>query len=299
MSKISITLSICLTILLASCGINDSYKNCFCETNLLLKFNYNANTNYNVLSQYINSSILYIYDGELLIDSVTLDKDQLIFGTKLENLPKGKYKFITWGNVDERTRATSTRCLNEAKIETVSTSSDNTISSNDHLYYAYNEIEITDEVTTREAIQTKVIDFKSAHIDFLITVYSLRNLDVEVVFNNINPHYDFYSNPLKSISQSYYPKVKSSEVIENNHIQKLELSLLRFKDDNQITIDLKDASNGEYVTQQIKLSQLMKENNITVEDKQEKLILIDFIIGNTVVDVTIEEWNEDTIIPEN
>ena len=299
MSKISITLSICLTILLASCGINDSYKNCFCETDLLLKFNYNANTEYNVLPQYINSSMLYIYDGILLIDSVTLDEEQLVFGTKIENLPKGKYKFVTWGNVDERTRATSTRCLNEAKIETVGTNSDNTISSNDHLYYAYNEIEITDEVTTREAIQTEVINFQSAHIDFLITVYSLRNLEVEVVFNNIHPHYDFYSNPLTAFSQSYYPEVKSSEVIENNHIQKLELSLPRFKDDNQITIDLKDASNGEYVTQQIDLSQLMQENKITVKDKQEKLILIDFIIGNTVVDVTIDEWNEDSVIPEN
>ena len=300
MYKVSTALSIILSILLLSSCMNDSYKNCYSDTTLSLRYQYMADTGNNVLKQYIHSSIIYIYDEEnLLIDSLLLDPKSLAFGTYLGVLPEGDYTFVSWANMGNQTETIFTDDLNAARLNTLNFIDDNNFTTNDPLYYAYKEVNIPRNFMTAAVSRTDTLTYKSAHINFRVIVRGIRDKDIMVTFNHLMPSYDFFMQDARPYETSYQPLVIEETLEEDGYKRLMELAVLRFKDKNQIGIELKDVNTGELLLPEVKLEELMKKNNVTVEDKQEVTILIEFKITDSGVKVDTREWDENEIIPEN
>lgn len=296
----SISTALILLLLVSGCSLNDSYKNCFPDTDLYLEFEYLADTKNNVLRKHISHSRVYIYDNtDLLIDSFDVNQNGLIHGKDLGVFPIGEYTFISWANMHNQTEITQSEFLETGRLNTLKFKDPDYITGNDPLYYAQQKVTITKNYESTRILQKDTLKYQSAHINFRVIVHGMKDKEIKVVFNHLMPEYDFNMNSARPYETSYHPIVVEEDLEEDGYKRLMEFAALRFKDKNQITIELLDLKSGELITPKLSLEQLMLKNEVSVENKQEVTLLIEFRISDNSIQVTLKEWEEQEIIPGN
>lgn len=291
----------CILGFLTSCDINDSYVNCETGTPMTVYFRYFADTNdmTNVISNYINDGVLYIYDSETnsLVDTVKVSKQEFLNGKTLV-LQDKEYRFVCWGNKDSKSMTTDEKNFTLSKISCPEYTKGEKIVSNDRLYYA-SRMNLKNDSKLFGVQRTDTLTFVSSHINFLIRVHGIRdNKDIRSEVTNLMPEYDFEMRNAKAFDTSYFPVVTSTKTDDSKNIlyRDFEFSVLRFKEDNNIQIKLFDSDTNEQLAPAVKLSDYIKMNKINV-NQQELTIFIEYRFTDAGVKVTIKEWVNEDVIP--
>lgn len=286
-------------MLLSGC-VNDSYEDCEKVTLIRLTHEYRGDVTENVLRQHLNFSSVYIYDeNENLVDRVAVSRDGLIFGSTLAALPGGRYRLVSWANAGKNTLAEYTNLKPIARIKNISSLGELTLDTSDKLYYASKEILVPQNSSYTPNEMSAHLTYESAHINFKVVVRGKKGTDIEVSFKNLMPMYDFDFHALKPYETTYYPLLIDETLEEGGYKRLLEFSTFRFRNQNAVTIELREKTTNVLLSEAISLSDLMQKNGITVEDKQEVNILLEFSLESGKVHVQIKDWKEDEVIPGN
>lgn len=282
--------------------IEDSRDNCIKTSDIFLNHEYKADTNNNVLDQYLKHSMLFIYnEAGKLVREVDLTKDELTFGSKVGVLEGGYYTFIAWANIDKNSVIESHESIQNGRIKTLNTTSGKNIySTSDKLYFARKEVFIPYNDSNEPKQFTELLTYQSAHINFKVIARGQIKEDINLVFKNLMPEYGYSMNSLGSLEASYHPHVTKKPIQGDEFEYTAEFSVFRFKDDNKITVDVFKESTGEPIGTTIELKKLMQKHQISVDNKQEVNILIEIELDQKAyLTVTIKDWDEDDIIPQN
>lgn len=288
-----------LLTLLTSC-VSDSQDDCLKVTDIYLTHEYNADVNQNVLKQHIKASSLYIFDRTgKLVKKVNLKRDDLVFGSEVASLKGGEYTLVSWANLGEYSKVEYSSQKQTGVVKVVSLLGGNRFTTTDKLYYAKKQVIIPNNNSNASTNFLDKLIYKSAHINFRVIVRGKQGTDIDVIFKNLMPQYDFDRTALRPYETEFRPLIIEETLEEGGYKRLLEFSSFRFKDNNNVTIDVKDKATGEYLTSQLKLKELMDQNGVSVENKQEVYLLIEFSIESGRLVVNIKEWDEDDVIPEN
>lgn len=299
-------LIICLLGLVTSCDINDSYINCETRKPFTVYFRYFADTNdmTNVIGNYINDGVLYVYDSETknLVNKFTVTKEEFLHGKKII-LAEGNYQFVCWGNKSIRSETIDEDQITSSRISSPEFVKGEKILSNDPLYFSSNlhsKRDLTLNNPSNGDSNSDTLTFVSSHINFLIRVHGIKdNRNIRLELTNLMPQYDFEMHETMKFDTSYYPVVSSTVTDNNGNIfyREFNFSVLRFKNDNKIRIRLFDSDTGEQLTDEETLSDFLAKNKIDVERQQELTIFIEYKFTDTGVTVTMKEWVEEEITP--
>ena len=283
-------LSILLTLVLLFCVscINENNRDdCY---NARILFNYNADGEANVISDYIQSAKLLVYDdsGSLY---TSLHVSKLTLASKeglLIDLPKGRYSFVCWGNYDKYSQLTEEESIATSRIQATGYLDSSKIESNDHLYYGIETIEFKEGFNV-----TKVLDFSSAHINLEVAVKGFR-VKPALHINNLMPQYDMYMRPTKEYSTSYWPTFEFNEGFK---VYISRFQVLRFNNNNPLELVVEFPGLREPMS--ISIAEFMKSFNpiLTVEDKQEVTLSILIELTDLGVVVSIPNWQIEPGIP--
>lgn len=176
-----------LLILLSSCS-KDYCDSCNSAKQIKLFFHYQDKNGVDLLSENINSAILYIYDdyGTLVttqqVDKKTLEEN---LGLGIEVPMEGSYSIACWANITDKTIIRNNDRIEDALVECVGTS------SSDPLYFASSSF-----VFKKNKKQNIDINFRSKHVKFEVFVKGVKkigNLSLEI--ENVFSSYNFSGNP--------------------------------------------------------------------------------------------------------
>lgn len=290
MKKLNTFILICLGVLLTNCDIKDSLKDCVYTSNINLSFEYFADESSNVVEKHLNSAKLYIYaDNGLLYNIVGITQNELTSHKSLD-LPIGKYSLVCWGN-----QGTYSEISNENDIDLARLSPDGyskgRITTNDNLYFGKKNISITaPNSTVRETLK-----FESANIQFIVNAHNFGSKDLSVTIENLMPQYNFNMEPTKGYEATYNPVMSN----ENSKMKTFLAHSLRFKNNNNIKVKLYDSNNMATPLKAIVLKELLEQENISVENKQEVTLYINFKNTTNGIIVSISDWDEEDIILGN
>jgi len=290
MKQIKIIFTLLLGMSLFSGCIKDDLEDCIVEGKPLY-FSYLGDINREIFPQKINEVNLYVYDqAESLVQTIILNKTDLntLQGTKLD-LPNGNYHIVCWGNVFSETQVNNELSRGpEAFVSTPEFLTDETITTNDSLYFGSLDIQITNDI-----IKPDTVYFKSSHIKMLVKLEGLDDYDVSPVklqIENLSPTVDFYQK-YSADTTSYYPVI-SRDNAANDFIARF--NVLRFNNDNNINIKLINTESGKIIYT-LKLKDFLAQNSITVNGINEAFVGIAFWFNG--LGVTVKPWDEENITP--
>ena len=297
--KIKYSLLFSTLIVLSSC-VKDSYDDCQKLTWISLSHEYYADVKENVLNRHLDLSSVYIYDAsDKLVEKVDVNRDELIFGSHLTALPGGRYTLISWANMGSNTSTEFVSQRATARLNTINSLGEGNYHTSDKLYYAKKEIIVAENEGYRPKQMAEVLRYESAHINFKVIVRGKKGTDIEASFKNFMPTYDFEKEALRPYETTYTPLLIEETLEEGGYKRLMEFSSFRFRNDNRISIELRDKSTQELLLPAISLSELMNKNGVTVEDKHEVNLLIELSIESGKLNASIKEWSEEEVIPEN
>lgn len=263
--------------LLTSCCINEDGSDCKNEYPLI--FSYNGDGNTDIFQSKIENVDLYVFgqDNNLVlkqhIDKVDLATFQ---GTRLDLFP-GKYRVVLWGNITPMTTIRNEHDLAEAELATMNYYNSSTIINNDSLYYSSREIYVPN--TSMAPDTMKIV---GAHIKLIINIHGSTQVNVRV--NNLAPTYNFAMHSLKPLTD-HRPTGTNS----------FNFNILRILDDNIVMVELYDSSTNELIYT-LSLKDYMIQNNISVSNRNEVTIVIEFYISE--LGIIVLPWEDDDLHPE-
>lgn len=274
--------------------IKEDERNCENAESSLI-FSYKGDGDSEIFQSKIASVNMYVYgENNNLLQQITLNKNQLESnqGAKLK-LSAGTYRIVCWGNVFSNTSIINEDNQLIAELSHPDYYAQNTIKSNDSLYYAYRTLEIPAQG------MRDTIHFAGAHIKFNVYLHGSYSsqLSKSVVsnysirLNNLPPTYDFNMQRLKPLL-SYFPDGTTDDVSQSFLFK---FNILRISDDNQVSIDLidKQTNNAVYT---LALKDYMEQYGIHVNNKHEASITVHFNISP--LGISILPWEAEEIQPE-
>lgn len=292
--------AILLTILTTSFAgcINEDSSNCKDCDNIAFNFDY-----HNFPEKIIRVNIGFFDANGNLVESRQVDKNELAdFQGVKTDLEPGSYTAICWGNAFEKTFIRgfgSDSKLKDGLVTHPYLGLSQPITGNDSLFYASLKFNIPES-----GGYTGDIKFKMAYIRFKICVQGLYSTSIGeppvnypyIRINDLKPVYDFemqaIGNPV-----SYYPQV----VVDTEERKAMsQCDVFRFKQDNDITIDILNNITENKVIHTVDVKQFINENNIVITDDNEVVIpiLITFDEEGASITIKVSKWEENIIIPE-
>lgn len=284
-----------LLLLMGSC-IKENMEDC---PQIHFFFSYMANGESNVIGDYIDDGILYVFnysDGQY-INKFPVSKMQLTSKERFSiSLPEGRYRVVCWGNASTNTLLPNSKSLDESLVGHPDYKDElSVLSTNDHLYYASSELTVQSGKSSLCEVA-----FISAHINLEVYVKNLVDIPI-IEFHHLTPLYDFEMNAVYPYSVSYRPQVNID--IENKQYS-ARFQTLRFATDNPITMEILNSSGVSVY--QLALADFMAKNElyrrtdtrtITTEGINELTIAILVEFKGLDVNVSIPDWEAGDVVP--
>ncbi len=210
-------------------------------------------------------------------------------------LPDGSYRVVLWGNIGGETRVFSRGPGDRIENYFVAPArygEYDDYSSHDPLYYAACELTVSGEPAE------ETVEFRSAHIKTDLHIKRYREDDPEdasypsVIIRNSPETNDFAMNPPDGSSPvipEFYPD-------PSDRARHAESSLLRFPDRNNLEVALVDPDGNDIAS--FGLAGFMEKFGWTVEAKQEARISLYLTFRNSEIQLGIDGWDSEEIIPE-
>lgn len=281
MQKTKYIISLIVILCCFSC-IKEDLDNC---PTTRLFFSYLADSDTEVLEQYIASAHLFVYnDKKELVMTKSLSQKELIQkeGVGLV-LPQGRYHAVCWGNIRANTEMSQYNSLSSGLITTAGFLSNEKIETSDALYWGEQEIRIE----SKEAVSdTHLLKFRSAHINLSINVYGVDEA-VAITVHNLMPQYNFMMDPMQPYETVYTPEVT---FLPEEKGYRSYLHTLRFKTRNPIAIEVKTEAMD--VPYRLELSKFLETfyPHVLLEERQEVTIPIVIQFDGLDITATIPEW---------
>lgn len=268
-----------------------------CPVDSSIYFSYVGDETDEIFSSKIDDVILYVYneqnmlEREIYLNKQDLDKRQ---GVVLDMLPAGKYHVVCWGNPHEYTQMNEVLRLEDAILGAPNYFLDEDINTNDSLYFGRKDIVIPNT-------DTDTIKFKGAHVKIRVLIdeedinkphdMKLRNTSTvfKIEVDNLSPTINFDKITSDKLV-SYYPVC----LLENEYESCADFNVLPFNDNNNIHIHLKNIESGNTIYT-LTLADFMRENNISIDNKNEVKLGIRFRFKGAAI--TVSAWDEEDIKP--
>lgn len=296
--KIPYSILFFLFLLLLSGCVGDSMKDCpviEADDNTTLFFKYDG------FLQHIEKVDMGIFDSEgRFVLGKTVDKQMLGKAQAISmHLVPGTYTVVCWGNALENTTIegfTEGYSFGQGKIFHPNYPLGQAIPKNDSLYYGRQEFTKEKNIDKSETVL-----FEPAHVKMKIAVIGLSNMepgtlsaDYPVIrINNLEAISDFEKN-ISGGPVSYYPDIN---VDTRNKIGVVYCNVLRFIDDNSITIDVVRSTKDSELLYRIRLKEFMQANNIHIVDGQEAQISMKITFTGGNIAVSLGGWGNNPVTP--
>lgn len=290
------TILLCSFVVLFLSCVSEDMSECPPTVNLELTFSYRGDTDDpSMFVNCIDQVALMVYDeSERLALSLDLNKNELTTrqGVSLCLTP-GNYKIICWGNTHEHTELHQYESFMGGKLRHPLFKAEDRIPTNSHLYYGSYTVRVPDK-----GVVTGDIPFCGAHINIEVYVRNLTTATnasdetLQVEAHNLMPEYNMDMAPMQPCSTTYYPETtfNADKGLNQAHFQ-----VLRFDDDNPVSIEVKDPTGA--LNCNIQLKKYMADNKISVNNKNEATVpvLIEFTDFGT--EIKIPDWIGNEVYP--
>lgn len=267
--------------------------------NVTLQFQYTAGGSTDVLSEYIGSVTLYVYDSKTgqYIKSLKVTNTELQTNHSANILlDPGAYDIVCWGNVEDKTIFSNTN-LSESKAVLTSPDINNIqkITTSDPLYYG----KITLNVDSNLSETSATVNFSCAHIDIWVYVAGVvdetssgGNISPIISITGLVPSYDFNMQP-QGNSVNYYPE---STYREDKLVSIAHCSVLNFNENTSAQVNISKGSTGELI-ESVDISKFISENKIDISGGGEVSIPILLEYTNLGVIIKMPTWNDVPVNP--
>ena len=302
MKKLSKTLCILISLALPAACINEDMSDCPPPYNTELTFSYSGDRQEPAMfSRMIDGVTLVVFDrvgGERVLDKTVVKADLNRFqGTELY-LPAGDYRIVCWGNAFDDTELLS-GSLSEGRVHAPAYGAGGRIATNDHLYYGEYDITVPTTADASEKV-TGDIPFRSAHIDMRIYIKGLdRSSDPAawpgLEIGNLMPQYDIRMNAVQPFGATYHPVLARDD--ENKALAAC-FQVLRFADDNPVTVTVREPAPGDAVKAAVNLREYMEKNKISVDGLHEAAVEMLIEFTDLGVTISIPDWSSSNTDPE-
>ncbi|WP_295962459.1 FimB/Mfa2 family fimbrial subunit [uncultured Alistipes sp.] len=298
MKKLSKTLCILTSLALSAGCINEDMSDCPPPFNAELTFSYAGDRQEpEMFSRMIDGVTLVVFDrasGRHILDKKVVKADLNRFpGTQLY-LPAGDYRIVCWGNAFDDTELLF-GSLAEGRVHAPAYGGGSRIATNDHLYYGDYDITVpaAGEVSGD-------IPFRGAHIDMQVYVKGLGQPSEPAAWpvievGNLMPQYDIQMNAIQPFGTTYYPATAWDA---ENKVVAACFQVLRFADDNPVTVTVREPSPGNAVKAVVDLKGHMEKNGISVDGRHEAAVSLLIEFTDLGVTVTIPDWSTSITEPE-
>lgn len=302
MKQLSKTLyTLAAVVLLVGC-INEDMSDCPPEFNTELTFSYVGDRQEpEMFSRMIDRVTLLVFDrtGGRHVLEKTVGKSELnkFQGTQLY-LPAGDYRIVCWGNAFDDTELIFSS-LAAGRVHAPAYGTGGRIATNDHLYYGDYDITVP-AAGNMPGNVTGDIPFRGAHIDMRIYVKGFGQPSDPATWpvlevGNLMPQYDIQMNALQPFGTTYYPAVSWDD---GNKVQAAGFQVLRFADDNPVTVTVREPSPGGEAKATVQLREHMAANNISVDGIHEAAVSLLIEFTDLGIAVTVPDWDASSTDPE-
>jgi hypothetical protein len=297
-------------LLFTGCEIGEDLSNCPPDQNTVLVFSYLNVPNPDPddddsvsFPDNIGQVTTGIFDseGNFVLEKIMKTPQDVTLA-----LPPGTYTAVCWGNAfhDTKIDGFAEGCnMGQGRVYhpnyngALTYAPGNAIPTNDSLYYG----KVTFTKVQYQDLRVPVL-FKPAHIKLKVTVLELPNTKAETLpqdypvirIGNLKAAYDFDMKILGDFVD-YYPQVV---VDTKNKTASARCDVLRFGNDNPVTIDVIDNAGDDTALYSLDLEKFIKDNNIAIVDGEEARISIQisFVDVNDIT-VTLVGWESAPVTP--
>lgn len=144
------------------------------------------------------------------------------------------------------------------------------------------------------------IPFRGAHIDMQVYVKGFGQPSEPAAWpvievGNLMPQYDIQMNAIQPFGTTYYPATAWDA---ENKVVAACFQVLRFADDNPVTVTVREPSPGNAVKAVVDLKGHMEKNGISVDGRHEAAVSLLIEFTDLGVTVTIPDWSTSITEPE-
>lgn len=293
-------LGLLVTVLMGSC-IKEDYDDC---DNVSITFEYLADGDRNVLSQFIDKIDLYVFEaGGPLVDVYQYASNEI--GGEIEfKLPAGTYEVVAVGNAFERTAVTDVTGtdLNNIFITHPAWGSGGIMTGHDDNYLGTKVINVPSEEGRKSH---DVVRLYSAHIDVEIEIHGLTAAQadgIRLVIDQANAVTSFRNEVDDAQKGTYYPELSYDEV--NNCYRTQDLALFRLDNGGTLDPDLcqhvirVEDGEGNTLTE-VNLYEFLQSVDSDKLDvtRQEALLPISITFYLFTVEVELPVWYVEDVVP--
>ena len=294
--KILMLLSV--VVLAAGC-IKEDLDDCW---NVSLYFQYLADGNKDVLSQYVEKVDLYVYDEEdALVAEESYNQDELINfqATPHFRLMPGRYRVVVVGNAYDRTAVVNKESgdYDRIYIQHPNWGTDEVVEGHDHNYIgdAYFEIGadklVRDTVTMESAHVNVEVEIKGAYMGT-----KADNGGYTLVFENSNAQTSFENEVNPGAQGNCYPELFYDEA--TGLVKTQDLALFRLDDQCEHVMKLVEDATGKELAI-VDVDQFIAENKLEAEvAKSEATLRIGIEFTPVGVTIKIPDWEIVDVKPE-
>lgn len=289
-------------LLFAGC-INDDLSDCPPpHSEMRLTFSYLGDTQDPAMfSRKIDGVNLYVFDrtgGELVMQKTVAKADLDRFqGTELV-LPDGDYRIVCWGNAFSDTEILCSS-LAGGCVHAPAYGAGQRIPTNDHLYHGDYDIRVP-ATYAASGNATGDIPFRSAHIDMEIYIKGFgHSTDTQtwpaIELGGLMPQYDMRMGSSQPFTTAYHPAVTWNA---DREVLASVFQVLRFADDNAVTVTVRGPAPDNEVKASISLSDYMIDNDISVDGIHEAVVRMLIEFTDLGVTISVPDWSAGDIEPE-
>lgn len=297
MNKINTLFLVLLSIVLGSCDVTDSIKNCTYETSIKLQFEYLPESNSgNKIGTFLKEDArLFIYneDGSLYSDYL-VSPDELL-SQYFISLPSGNFTLVCWGNPGDNTEINGAPFLDGASVSAKGYTANEDLHTNDKLYFARMDLVVPEFNNTSSKLIEETVKFKSSSVLFEVIAKNFESKDLFVTIDNLTPQYDFNMSPKPYNAIYYLNRANMSDL----SVISFKGNTFRFNNNNNIHINLyeKELNGNTKLLKSQELKSLLQSENINAELTSELNLYVEFVATSYGISVSVKEWKSVEIIP--
>ena len=283
-----------VAVLAAGC-IKEDLGDCW---NVSLYFQYLADGDKDVLSQYVEKVDLYVYDErDELVGQESYYQDELINfqATPHFRLEPGRYRVVTVGNAYGQTAVVNEESgdYDHIYIQHPNWGTDDVVTGHDHNYIGDCYFEIGADKLVRDTVT-----MESAHINVEVEIKGL-NLNTKavegytLVFENSNAQTSFENEVNPGAQGNCYPELFYDEA--TGLVKTQDLALFRLDDQCEHVMKLMNAE-GKVVAEK-DIDEYIRENEIDIT-KAEATLRIGIEFTHLGVEIKLPDWEIVDVTPE-
>lgn len=294
-------LGLLIPVLMGSC-IKEDYDDC---DNVTIAFEYLADGDRNVLSQYISIIDLYVFDAdEQLVDVYHYSQGELA-GEVAFRLPAGNYQVVALGNAYERTAVTGTAGadIDNMFVTHPAWGGSGTMTGHDDIYLGSASVRVPEGDGRKSH---SVVTLRSSHVDVLIEIHGLAapqagEIPFRLVIEQANAATNFRNVVDRNQQGTYYPEVVYDAASKCYRTD--DLALLRMDNDGTLDPDLcrhiirVEDNEGNVLVEEHLYDFLQRYADELDVTRQETLLPMSITFRPLDVEINLPVWYIEDIIP--